>query len=364
MKQKRVVAAMSGGVDSSLAAALLKEQGFEVIGVTMKLFSLPEEFCKSETLRSCCGWKATEDAHQVALTLGIPHYVVDFRESFEKYVIADFCEEYERGRTPNPCVRCNQHIKFNVLMKTLRAFKADYLATGHHARIEKNEEDKRYLLKKGEDKEKDQSYFLYTLNQKQLLRLLMPIGHLTKKEVRERAKSLGLPVAQRPESQEVCFVPDKDYARFLRTRIPAAFRPGPIIDVKNRIMGEHKGIAHFTIGQRKGMGIAAPRPLYVLEIRAEDNTIVIGTNDQLYRKKLLASGLSWVSTRRLENPMTLKAKIRYRHEEAKALLTPLGSGQVIVEFEKPQKAVTPGQSVVFYERDTVVGGGIIDKIRL
>jgi len=249
-------------------------------------------------------------------------------------------------------------------MRTLRTFEADYLATGHHARIERSAESGCCLLKKGEDKDKDQSYFLYILNREQLSRLLMPIGHLTKREVRKRAKTFGLPVAQRPESQEVCFVPDRDYARFLRARIPAAFRPGPIIDVKNRVIGEHKGIAHFTIGQRKGMGIAAPRPLYVLEIRAGDNTIVVGTNGQLYEKKLLTSRLNWISIKRLEKPMILKAKIRYKHEEARALLSPLDSGQVDVEFDKPQRAVTPGQSVVFYDQDTVVGGGIIDKTHL
>lgn len=214
---------MSGGVDSSVAAALLKEKGYEIIGVTMKLYSLPLEYCQSENLRSCCGWKAVEDAHQVATILGIPHYIIDLREDFEIKVIDDFCKQYSQGRTPNPCLRCNQYVKFKTLMARAKKLEADYLATGHHARIEYDSQRKCYLLKKGIDKEKDQSYFLYPLNQEQLSRTLMPIGNLTKNKVREKAEQMGLPVAQRPESQEICFVPDNNYVRFLRKRIPEAF---------------------------------------------------------------------------------------------------------------------------------------------
>jgi tRNA-specific 2-thiouridylase len=252
---------MSGGVDSSVAAALLKEQDYDVIGVTMKLFSLPKQYCTSENLRSCCGWKATEDAHRVAISLGIAHYVVDFRNKFEESVIIDFCEEYSKGSTPNPCIRCNQYIKFDFLMKKLKAFEADFLATGHHARIEYDFKSGRYLLKKGKDKKKEQSYFLYPLTQKQLSRTLMPVGDFTKEEVRDKAKKLGLPVAQRPESQEICFIPDNDYVEFLRQRIPESFRSGPIVDIENQVLGRHEGVSHFTIGQRKGMGIAASQPL-------------------------------------------------------------------------------------------------------
>lgn len=352
---------MSGGVDSSVAAALLKEQGYDVIGVTMKLFSLPKDYCRSEDLRSCCGWKATEDAHRVAISLGISHYVVDFRDKFEKSVIKDFCLEYSKGRTPNPCIRCNQYIKFDFLMKKLKAFEADYLATGHHARVEYDNQSGRYLLKKGMDKKKDQSYFLYPLTQEQLSRTLMPIGNFTKEEVREKAQKLGLSVAQRHESQEICFIPDNDYVRFLGQRIPEAFRSGPIVDLENRVLGQHQGITHFTIGQRKGMGIAASQPLYVLSMQSDKNAIVVGPSNQLYERTLLACQVNLISKAKITRPLNVRAKIRYKHREAKAFLTPQDTDQILVEFEKPQRAVTPGQSVVFYDKDVVVGGGIIDK---
>lgn len=352
---------MSGGVDSSVAAALLKEQGYDVVGVTMNLFSLPKDYCRSEKLKSCCGWKATEDAHQVALSLGISHYVVDFRKPFEKSVITDFCEEYAQGRTPNPCIRCNQHIKFDVLLKKMKALEADYFATGHHARIEYDKKNVRYILKKGKDRKKDQSYFLYAMTQKQLSRTLMPIGDLTKEEVRKKAQSFDLPVAERPESQEICFVPDNDYVGFLQSRIPGAFRPGPVIDSENRTLAEHKGIVHFTIGQRRGMGISAPYPLYVLSILSERNTIVVGPEKELYGRTLMASRLNMISFEKITELLKVKARIRYKHKEEQALVTPLDSDKVRVEFERSQRAIAPGQSVVFYDGDTVVGGGIIDR---
>jgi len=360
-KRERVVVAMSGGVDSSVAAALLQEQDYEVIGLTMNLFSLPKEYCRSEQLRSCCGWRAVEDANQVAHTLGISHYVVDFRKQFEKRVIADFCQEYARGRTPNPCIRCNQYIKFETLMERAEKLKAEYLATGHHARIEQDSKTGRYLLKKGKDRKKDQSYFLYPMTQDQLSRTLMPIGDFTKEKVREKARNFDLPVAQRPESQEICFVPDRDYSGFLRHRIPEAFRSGPIVDLQNQVLGHHKGIGHYTVGQRRGMGIAAPHPLYVLAIRSEKNTIVVGTNKLLYEKTLRATRVNLISIDRIDKPLSVKAKIRYKHQEAKALLSLLDSDEVRVEFKKSQRAITPGQAVVFYDRDVVVGGGIIEK---
>lgn len=361
MKPRRVAVAMSGGVDSSVAAALLKEQGYDVVGVTMNLFSLPKDYCRSENLKSCCGWKATEDAHQVALSLGISHYVVDFRKPFEKRVITDFCEEYAQGRTPNPCIRCNQHIKFDILLKKMKVLEADCLATGHHARIEYVEQNARYILKKGKDRKKDQSYFLYPMTQKQLSRTLMPVGDFTKEEVRKKALGFGLPVAERPESQEICFVPDNDYAGFLQTRIPEAFHPGPVVDSENRTLARHKGIVHYTIGQRRGMGISAPHPLYVLSILSDKNTIVVGPEKELYGKNLLASRLNMISLEKITKPLKVKARIRYKHREAQALVTPMDSDKVLVEFEKSQRAVTPGQSVVFYDGDTVIGGGIIDR---
>lgn len=361
MRRKRVVVAMSGGVDSSVTAALLQQQGYEIIGVTMNLFSLARKYCRSESLRSCCGWKAVEDAHHVATILGIEHNIADLRKEFEQKVISDFSQEYARGRTPNPCIRCNQFIKFSDLMKRAGKLEAEYLATGHHARILYDEQTGKYLLKKGKDPEKDQSYFLYPLTQKQLSRSLMPVGHLTKEEVRQKAQKFGLPVAKRPESQEICFVLNNDYSGFLRQRIPDAFRPGPIIDPENKVLGKHKGIATYTIGQRRGIGIASPHPLYVLEIQSEKNLVVVGTNQQLYRKRLLASQIHLISDQKMKRPMAVKAKIRYKHKEARALLNPLDSGMAIVEFEKPQRAITPGQSVIFYDEDVVLGGGIIEK---
>jgi tRNA-specific 2-thiouridylase len=327
----------------------------------MNLYSLPKEYCRSEQLRSCCGWKAVEDANRVAHTLGISHYVADFRREFERSVIADFCKEYARGRTPNPCIRCNEYLKFEVLMKKAKVLKADYLATGHHARIEHEPQTGLYLLKKGKDKKKDQSYFLYPMTQDQLSRTLMPIGDFTKEKVREKAHKFGLPVAQRQESQEICFVPDKDYPGFLRSRIPEAFRSGPIVNLQNQVLGHHKGIGHYTIGQRRGMGIAAPHPLYVLAIQSDKNTVVVGSNKQLYERALRATGVNLISIGKMEKPISIKAKIRYKHQEAKALLTPLNSDQILVEFEKSQRAITPGQAVVFYDKDVVVGGGIIEK---
>jgi len=357
---RKVVVAMSGGVDSSVAAALLQEQGYDVIGITMNLYSLPKEVCRSENLKSCCGWQAQEDANRVAIGLGISHYVIDFRREFERTVVEDFGREYGRGRTPNPCIRCNRFIKFDLLLERARYLEADYVATGHYAQIEFDPAAGRYFLKKGKDKDKDQSYFLYSLTQAQLAKTLFPLAGLTKKEVRKIADKLAPPVAEKEASQEICFVPDRNYAKFLRERVPQAFRPGPILDLQNRVIGEHEGIIHFTVGQRKGMGIAAPHPLYVLSIDAETNTIVVGKNEDLYRSRLEASDVNLIAFAKLTEPKAVQAKIRYKHAEANATISPLDRGRIRVEFEKPQRAITPGQAVVFYDGETVVGGGIID----
>lgn len=362
MKRKRVVVAMSGGVDSSVAAALLLEKGYDVVGVTMHLFSLPKKYCRDENLKSCCGWGTAEDAHQVAVALGIPHYVIDMRKEFKRTVIEDFCTEYRKGRTPNPCIRCNEFIKFDDLLKRLDSMDADYLSTGHHARIEYDTKRRRYLLKKGRDRDKDQSYFLYTLKQEQLGRSLMPVGQYTKREIRHKAEELNLPVAQRPESQEICFVPDNNYPRFLRGKIPQAFRPGSIIDVDGKILGRHEGILNFTIGQRRGMRIAASQPLYVLAIDAENNTVVAGPNRSLFRDELLVSELNFISVSGLKEQATFKVRIRYRHAEAEAEVLPVEKDRVSIKFASPQRAITPGQAAVFYDGEIVVGGGIIDSI--
>jgi tRNA-specific 2-thiouridylase len=359
MKKETVVVAMSGGVDSSVAAALLKDRGFDVVGVTMNLFSLPAEVCRSGELRSCCGRKAVEDAHRVAIQLGIPHYVADFREEFEKAVIADFSREYGRGRTPNPCIRCNERIKFRVLLDRARRLGAGRLATGHHARVIRDEDAGRILLRKGKDRAKDQSYFLYRLSQAQLARVLMPVGDFTKVEVREMARRWELAVAERAESQETCFAPLGDYPDFLSGRVPNAFQPGPVEDRAGHVLGRHRGIGFYTVGQRRGLGISAPRPLYVVAIDARRNAVVVGQEKELYGKRLEASSLRLIAMKKIDGPLSVRAKIRYKHKEAKAVIKPLPRGRVSLEFDRPQRAITPGQSVVFYRRDIVLGGGII-----
>jgi tRNA-specific 2-thiouridylase len=358
-RKKTVAVAMSGGVDSSVAAALLLEAGYDVVGVTMNLFSLPREICRSDELRSCCGFRAVEDAHQVACRLGISHFVVDLRAEFERRVVDDFCREYSRGRTPNPCIRCNERIKFKLLLERVRRLGSNFLATGHHARVRYRKETGRFLLKKGRDRAKDQSYFLYPLSQAQLSRTLFPVGGLTKDAVRALGRKWNLPVADKPESQEVCFVPGGRYPEFLKGRVPRAFTPGPIKDLDGRVLGQHKGIGNFTVGQRRGMGLAAAHPLYVVSIRAKDNTVVVGNNRDLYQKALLAGRVKFIALDSLDTPLRVRVKIRYKHEAARAVLTPFSDGRVLVEFEKAQRAITPGQSVVFYHRDVVVGGGII-----
>jgi tRNA-specific 2-thiouridylase len=359
--KKTVAVAMSGGVDSSVAAALLLQAGHDVVGVTMNLYTLPKQLCRSEELRSCCGFKAVEDAHEVACRLGISHFVVDLRREFERSVVADFCREYGRGRTPNPCIRCNERVKFAALFERVKRLGANFLATGHHARVSYQAGTGRFLLKRGKDRAKDQSYFLYTLSQAQLSRTFFPVGDLTKEEVRALARNWQLPVADKPESQEVCFVPGGRYPEFLKKRVPRAFTPGPIKNMAGGALGEHKGIAHFTVGQRRGMGLAAAHPLYVAAIRVKDNTVIVGSEHDLYQKALLARRAKWIALDSLAAPLRVRAKIRYKHEAAQALVSPQADGSVLVEFERPQRAITPGQSVVFYRRDVVVGGGMIDR---
>ena len=352
--KKRIVVAMSGGVDSSVTAALLKDRGFEIIGITMQIQE------HSFDWGGCCGLTSIEDAKRVANRLKIPHYVLNFRDIFREKVIANFCEEYKEGRTPNPCIRCNQYIKFDALIKKAKELGADYMATGHYARIEFDSQKGRYLLKKGIDTKKDQSYFLYVLTQKQLKHTLMPLGSFTKDRVREIAKEKNLSVANKPESQEICFIPDNNYGEFVKKCIPEETKPGPIINKKGKVIGEHRGIIFYTIGQRKGMGIADKNPLYVIAIDKKNNTIKAGKKKELYTDELIASNVNFINIEKLQTHIRVEAKIRYLHQPSLAMVIPLNEDKVKVKFDSPQLAVTPGQAVVFYNEEEVIGGGTIE----
>ncbi|MCX5696895.1 MAG: tRNA 2-thiouridine(34) synthase MnmA [Candidatus Omnitrophica bacterium] len=357
MKRKRVVVAMSGGVDSSVAAALLQKQGYEVIGITM-CFNLPDAKTKRP---GCCGLQGIEDARRVAHALGIRHYVLNMQKALKERVIKDFCREYMKGRTPNPCVRCNQYLKFDLLLKKALSLGAAFLATGHYARITKSGAG--HFLKKAKDKHKDQSYFLYRLGQEQLKNILFPLGNYTKTEVRSLARKFDLPVADKPGSQEICFVPDMDYRTFLQKTIPdfhGRIKPGYILDTQGNIIGSHKGIAFYTVGQREGLGIAMGYPVYITKIDYRNNSICVGAKNEALAKDFLAGDIHFVGDP-IKKRIALKVKIRYNHKEAFADLG-LSGKTVEVRFRKPQFAVTPGQSAVFYDSDRVVGGGIIGKV--
>jgi tRNA-specific 2-thiouridylase len=349
---------MSGGVDSSVAAALLRGQGHEVIGVTMRLLPSDAEG-EGPRFGGCCGVDAVVDAKRVAHRLGIPHYVMDFRDVFSSRVIADFAREYGRGRTPNPCVRCNQHVKFDALLTKASQLGAEKVATGHYARVVRR--NGAYLLKKGMDRRKDQSYFLYVMTQEQLRRTLFPLGGLTKEEVRCLAARFGLPVADKPDSQEVCFAPE-GYAAFLQERAGVAARPGLIVDARGKVLGEHQGIAAYTIGQRRGLGIASGEPLYVVVIDSEKNSLVVGSRQQTCASELTAAEVNWIP-RAPRGDIIARARIRHQHQEAKAVISSAGGDKARVRFDEPQMAIAPGQAVVFYDDDAVLGGGIIEEVR-
>jgi tRNA-specific 2-thiouridylase len=350
----RAVVAMSGGVDSSTAAALLVEEGYEVIGVMMRLWA---EGGEGGAANRCCSPEAVEDARHVCQILDIPFYLINCENDFKHYVVDYFVSEYASGRTPNPCLACNRYIKFGLLLRHALSLDAQYLATGHYARIRRA--NGYYQLLKGVDRQKDQSYALYMLGQEELAHLLFPLGDYAKDEVRAIALERGLPVAERAESQDLCFAHDNDYRRFLRTHAPETIQPGPIVDTAGRVIGQHKGLPFYTIGQREGMGIAAPEALYVLEMDAERNTIVAGTKAELGRRELIAHQVSFVSGKAPASPVEAMAKIRYKAVEAKATLTPVDENTVALAFVEPQRDITPGQGVVFYQGEVVLGGGII-----
>lgn len=344
----KVAVAMSGGIDSSVAAALLKEEGHSVTGITMRL---PGDR----------GSDVVSQGRAVAARLGIRHVVADLRDIFTALIISDFCSEYSLGRTPNPCVRCNKYIKFGALMAEARELGADYLATGHYARVEHDSATGKFFLRKGSDRQKDQSYFLCRLDQEQLGRTLFPLGNMTKNDARQMAAALGLPVAERPESRDICFIPDNDYARFLESYCPESIRPGEILNIEGNVIGTHAGLHRYTVGQRKGLGIAAAEPLYVAAIEAEKNAVIAGGKESTYHSVLTAMDLNWISGVPPEYPASLKVRIRYRQPEAGAVLTQLDSSSVRVKFSEPQKAIAAGQTIVFYNGETVIGGGTINS---
>lgn len=352
--------AMSGGVDSSVAALLLKEAGYEPIGVTLRFWvdSVAEKKV-ADTGRGCCSLENIDDARRVAAALNIPHYVFDMQEIFYERVVTYFIQEYLQGRTPNPCIACNQNLKFTLLLQKVRASGINYLATGHYARILYEPKNNLYRLFCAKDKEKEQSYMLYTLHQEQLSALLFPLGDYYKKEVKELAHKRGLKVAQKKESQEICFIPDHDYRSFLARENPQVVTPGEIVSTTGQKLGIHRGVAFYTIGQRKGLGLASRHPLYVVRIDPRNNVLIVGEEEETYSGYLTATGLSFVAGASPLHPLEVEVKIRYRASPVPAVLHPPQGGRARVVFMRKQKAVTPGQAVVFYQGEEVLGGGMI-----
>lgn len=344
--ERRVLVAMSGGVDSSTAAALLKEEGFEVTGVTMKLAA-----------GLCCD---IASALAVCRHLGISHRVIDVQAEFSRHIVDDFVSEYMRGRTPNPCIRCNDLIKFKLLLEYAMHEGFDYLATGHYARIERDEKKGIFLLKRGIDHGKDQSYFLYRMTQRQLARVLFPLGGYKKSDVRRFAEKMGLPSAERSESQDVCFIPGDDYRAFLKEYAAHALRQGELILTDGRVVGRHEGIAFYTVGQRRGLGVSAGERLYVVRIEPSTNRVVLGRRDELLAQDALVSDVRFLPFEMLEGRMRVMAKMRYRSPLVPAIIAPIDSRRVRIVFDKPVSGVCPGQAAVFYDGDTVIGGGIIE----
>ncbi len=358
MEKKRIVVAMSGGVDSTTVAALLKKEGHEVIGITMQLLDY------KEAEGGCCSLDHVVDARRAAEQIGIPHYVVNFQEEFRKYVLDDYVEKYKAGKTPIPCVLCNQYVKFDLLLRRALELGAEYLATGHYARIE--EENGVPVLKKASDEAKDQTYFLYTLTQKELGRLLFPLGSLPKEQVRQIAKELNLRQADKPDSTGVCFAPTGNYRDFLVSQSVFTEKEGEIVSTKGEVLGTHRGIFSYTVGQRRGLGVATGRPMYVTGIEPSSNRVIVGGEEEIYGKRLLAENITWINNTNIDNMLEdtheVRAKVRSRHRESDAFLTMNTGTGAIVEFKDPQRSITPGQAVVFYRDDRVLGGGWIKEV--
>ena len=357
-KKARVLCGMSGGVDSSAAAALLLEEGYEVVGVTLKLW--PQD-CISRAEDKCCGPQAVTDARSVCHNLGIRYYLIDEAKDFQKHVIGYFADEYKAGRTPNPCVMCNEHLKFGRLIERADQLGAAKIATGHFARVEQDEATGRYLLKRGHDEHKDQTYFLFSLRQDQLSRALFPLGEKTKSDTREVARDCNLKTADKEESMEICFVPDNDYGGFLEKAGLAERHRGEIVELQGRVLGHHEGIEFYTIGQRKGLGLSAPNPLYVLELNAEENRVVVGPVENLESDTFEVERCNWIAFEDLTESIEVTTRIRYNHSGTMATVEPGANGCASIKLHTPQRAIAPGQACVFYQDDLVVGGGWIGR---